>query len=187
MKIEKEWGIDLIGRKMSHQPWLINNHGEYIQPEKKAIEETYSISGEAINETLLYFEECDGDIDSLIELLNQHVIDNKFSIKREDLLDKSRWYTNEYYFYFIMFAKKVIGRYDFHFGENSNEPLSVYHKIYEQGFVKFPPWGKDENRNVIHEITSLNLYFCILVLENIFKIDADEFILFLNNILPVSY
>ena len=43
-----------------------------------------------------------------------------------------RWYTEEYYFYFIMFTKKIVRRYDFHFGEDREERLSEHHRIYEK-------------------------------------------------------
>jgi len=109
------WGIDLTGRKMRHQPWPINKEGKFQEPANNDREEIYGISGEAVRETLLYFEECGGSTEKLIQLLNEHVIDTVFHIDREALLDKTRWYNNEYYFYFIMFTKKVMRDYDWKF------------------------------------------------------------------------
>ncbi|MBN2534581.1 MAG: response regulator [Spirochaetales bacterium] len=138
------WGIDLVGRKMRHQPWPINKEGKYQEPANNDREEIYGISGEAVNETLLYFEECGGSTERLIQLLNEHVIDTLFRIDREALLDKTRWYNNEYYFYFIMFTKKVMGDYDWRFTKGENVQLSVYHKIYEIGYLRFTPYGEEE-------------------------------------------
>ncbi len=137
-------GIDLIGRKMHYYPWKIDKSGNYIQPTEIEIKEVYGISGEAINETLIYFEKSKGNTEILIQLLNDHVPDSRFLVTREILLDKSRWYNNEYYFYFIMFTKKIIGDYNWHFTKGDNVQLSIYHKIYEYGFLKYVPYGGDE-------------------------------------------
>jgi hypothetical protein len=55
---DKKWGIDLTGRKMWYEPWPTDEAGKYRQPTETEIEEVYGISGEAVCETLLSFEEC---------------------------------------------------------------------------------------------------------------------------------
>jgi len=141
---QEEWGIDITGRKMWYEAWHTDNLGNYKQPNESEIKNTYGVSGEAFNETLLFFEEQGGDTGQLIELLNKHVLDNRFIVKRENLLDKSRWYTNEYYFYFIMFTKKIMNDYNWHFTKGENVLLSEYHMIYEHGFLRLMPYGEDE-------------------------------------------
>ena len=148
-----DWGIDLTNRKMKYQPWTIDIEGKYIAPSEEEKDKIYGISGDAVRETLIYFEECSGDTDELIRLLNEHIIDNRFFIDRESLLDNKRWYNNEYYFYFQIFCKKIIGRYNWHFGECSNEQLSVYHKIWEKGKFGFVPFG-GEHKHINHAIIS---------------------------------
>ena len=64
--------------------------GNYKTPGKNQIKSIYSISDEAFHETLKYFEECGGDTKKVIVLLNNHVIDKRFYVERETLLDKSR-------------------------------------------------------------------------------------------------
>ena len=152
IKEKQQWGIDLIGRKMWYESWPIDKNEEYRNPLDKEKEEIYGMSGEAINETLLYFEECGGNTKKLIKLLNDHVIDSRFFIEREKLLDKTRWYTNEYYFYFIMFTKKVFDDYNWRFTKGEDVQLSIYHKIYEIGHLKFLPYGgeeKDDSYNLM--------------------------------------
>ncbi len=147
------WGIDITNRKMRYEPWTVDKEGKYRIPTKYEIKEIYGISGEAVNETFLYFEECNGNTQKLIQLLNEHVIDKRFLIDRETLLDKSRWYNNEYYFYFIMFTKKVIGDYNWHFTKGEDVQLSIYHKIYEIGFLRYMPYGgeeKDDTYSVVN-------------------------------------
>ncbi|MDY6905934.1 MAG: adenylate/guanylate cyclase domain-containing protein [Thermodesulfobacteriota bacterium] len=142
----ENWGIDLEGRMMRHDPWPVNQRGQYQEPLQKEITGTYGISGQATAETLRYFEKCGGETGRLVRLLNGHIPDRMFTLSRQHLLDETRWYTNEYYFYFQMFCKKLIGRYDWHFGENSKTPLSVYHKIWEKGFLRYTPYaGKEKD------------------------------------------
>nr|HPJ36419.1 HAMP domain-containing sensor histidine kinase [Spirochaetota bacterium] len=183
----KNWGIELEGRMMWYKPWPSNEDEKYSPPTDKEIEETYSISGEAVRETLLYFEECGGDTDSLINLLNTHTFSENYHITKDELLDISRWYTNEYYFYFIMFTKKVIGRYDFHYGENSDAQLSVYHKCFEKGFLNFCPWGQDDYGIIVKDQTLGNISGPLLYIEEELKIDATDFLIFLNSILSESF
>ena len=161
----KYWGIDLTGRKMWHKPWPVDKDGSYKAPDEKDIDEIYGLSGEAVKETLVYFEECGGDTGRLVDMLNEHTYSDEYIITREDLLSSDRWYTNEYYFYFIMFTKKVIGRYDFHFGENIDEQLSVYHKCFEKGFLRFYPWGREVNGSIVRDQTLGNITGPLLYLK----------------------
>jgi hypothetical protein len=71
----KNWGIDLTGCKMWYEPWTTDENGKYRNPNEKEIEEIYGISGEAVVETLEYFEQCGGNVQTIIEMLNEHVID----------------------------------------------------------------------------------------------------------------
>ncbi len=157
MKLNQHLGIDLTSRKMWYESWPVDKSGKYRDPLDNEKEEIFCKAGEAVRETLIYFEECGGNTDKLIKLLNEHVLDKRFIINRETLLDKRRWYNNEYYFYFIMFTKKVIGRFDFHYGEDSDKRLSIYHSIYEKGFIEKIPWGIDENRNFIRDHSTENI------------------------------
>lgn len=184
--VESKWGIDLENRNMKYQPWPCDVEGKYFEPAEDEKDKIYGISGEAVRETLLYFEECDGDTDKLVELLNAHIIDNKYIINRDELLDSRRWYNNEYYFYFQMFCKKIIGRYDWRFGEGKNEQLSVYHKIWEKGFLDFIPFGND-NEVEVHDLTVNQIYPLIIYLEEDLNISSIELIFFLNFIIEKKY
>lgn len=137
-------GINLEGRKMRHEPWPVNAYGRYREPSQNEIDSVYGISGQAVAESMLYFEDCAGDSSRLVELLNEHAPNETFAVSRSLLLDETRWYTNEYYFYFQMFCKTLLGRYDWHFGENSSEQLSIYHKIWEKGFLRYTPYAGNE-------------------------------------------
>ncbi len=187
MTADKTWGIDLMGRKMWYTPWPADENGFYRGPSADEIKTIYCISGEAANETLLYFEECGGDTGILVSMLNEHMADNRFTAVRADLLDKTRWYSNEFYFYFIMFTKKVIGRYDFHFGENSNEQLSEHHKIYEKGFMDYIPYGKTGSGTPVHDVTTNNVLGLLLYLEKVQFINTSDIISFINNNMNSSY
>ncbi len=145
------WGIDIIDRQMLYNPWKTDINGYYVQPDKKEISEVFGISGEAVAETFTYFKECHGDCSKLITLLNRHINNDRFKVSENTLLDKDYWFTNEFYFYFQMFCKKVIGRYDWHYGENHNIELSAYHKIYEKGLLKFIPYAGEE-KDATHAI-----------------------------------
>jgi len=138
------WGIDVEGRPMDFAPWVVNISGECITPTRNEIDSVYGINGSAVAETLEYFETCGGDTERLVAMLNSHVIDRSYQITRAELLDAERWYTNEYYFYYIMFTKKIIGRYDFRFGEGKDEQLSRYHRKYEQGYLHYSPYGQPD-------------------------------------------
>jgi PAS domain S-box-containing protein len=142
--VDEKWGIDLRGRTMVYAPWPINHRGEYRSPSEEEIRKVYGVSGEAVEETLRYFEECGGDTDALVRLLNEHAVDDRFVIDRDSLLARHRWYTNEYYFYFIMFTKSVMNDYSWYFTIGGNVQLSKYHKIYEKGFLEYVPYGENE-------------------------------------------
>ncbi|HNX25634.1 MAG TPA: histidine kinase N-terminal 7TM domain-containing protein, partial [Spirochaetota bacterium] len=187
MNADKDWGIDLTGRKMWYQPWPVDENGLYREPSADEIETTYCISGEAVNETLFYFEECGGDSERLVTMLNEHMAGKMYIITRHDLLDAEKWYSNEFYFYFIMFTKKVIGRYDFHFGENSSEQLSEHHKIYEKGFMEFIPYGKTVSGTPVHDVTTNNVLGLLLYLEKVLLINTSDIISFINNNLNSRY
>ena len=183
-KTNNNWGIDLTGRKMWYIPWPIDNNGKYRNPTDEEIEEIYGISGEAINETLLYFEKCSGDTKKLLKLLNDHVIDDRFIIDRNMLLDKTKWYTNEYYFYFIMFTKKVIDDYNWHFKKKEDKQLSIFHRIYEIGHLRFLPY-EGEEKTVSHNI----VHAMIRCYEN--KYDFSDFLnwaeILVTNKISISY
>jgi|GEM_PF-1940258 len=187
MTSKKRWGINLEGRTMWYEPWPSDDFNNYRKPTSDEIEDIYCISGEAVKETTLYFEECGGKTTDLIELLNNHIIDKRFIVTREVLLDESLWYTNEYYFYFIMFTKRVIGRYDFHFGEDSDEQLSLYHKIYEKGFIDNKPWGKDDNGEEIQEYAITLNHLPLAYIEDTLNLNSDDFISFINSVLPEGF
>jgi PAS domain S-box-containing protein len=142
--VSEKWGIDLLGRKMRYEPWPVTIEGEYRQPREEEIEHVFGVSGEAIEETLLYFEECGGDSEKLIRMLNDHVTDNRFCVNREMLIDPGRFYTNEYYFYFIMFTKRIMNDYGWHFSKGEEIQLSRYHKLYELGFIENIPYGENK-------------------------------------------
>lgn len=162
----ENWGISLEGAKMRHEPWPVTTYGKYREPSQNEIDSVYGISGQAVSETILYFEDCGGDSSRLVELLNEHVLNETFAASRSLLLDATRWYTNEYYFYFQMFCKKMMGRYDWHFGENSSVQLSGYHKIWEKGFLQYTPYaGEDKDSTfsmlfaIFHAYSARNVDF----------------------------
>ncbi len=174
---------------MLYEPWPLEG-GEYRSPDTEESRDRYAVSGTAVRETLQYFEECGGDTVRLVGLLNSHAVDGRYRTSRSDLLDDTRWYTNEYYFYFIMFTKKVIGRYDFRYGENdpdgANKPLSEHHRIYELGMMRRRPWGIDEDGREIRDVTMSNLIAARYSFSSDQKL-LEDFIQFLNNCLPDDY
>lgn len=138
--------IDLNGRRMRHAPWTVDSQGLYQSPSPEEITETYGISGVAVRETLIYFEQCRGSLEKLAALLNGHAPGTDYSVARASLMDEDRWYTNEYYFYLVMFCKDLIGRFDWHFGEFSTIQLSGHHRIWEKGSLRFVPYaGPDKD------------------------------------------
>jgi signal transduction histidine kinase/DNA-binding NarL/FixJ family response regulator len=186
LKVDAEkWGINIRNRTMLYDPWPTDQENQYRPPTDKEKFETYSISGEAVRETLLYFEACGGDHEELVSLLNSHIRNSKFSIIYDNLLSSKRWYNNEYYFYFIMFTKELMGRYDFHFGENNREQLSEYHRIYEKGFIEYKPWGCTENDQIVGDITITNLTACFISLEQKMN-NSNEMLHFINSSNPDS-
>ena len=193
MQKNKKHEIDLTGRKMWYEPWPVNEDENYKQPSEQEIDETYGIPGDTFNETLLYYEECGGNTDQLLKLLNEHTPDDKFHINREALIDKSRWYNCEYYFYFIMFTKKLIGRYDFRYGENNNVKLSKYHRPFEKPCMNFNPWGDDSENNKIGDIDGFIIDFSYHHTKSLIKskerkiIFDNELISFLRSFLHDKY
>ena len=144
---------------MHYNPWPINDKNEYREPDEKEIHDIYGISGEAIKETLLQFEQDHGDTQELILLLNSHVASKEFIITRSDLLNQTRWYTNEYYFYFIMFTKVVMNDYSWRFSRGDDLQLSKHHKIYEKGFLRCIPYGGKE-KDVTYSIIQPIFKYC---------------------------
>lgn len=147
--------IDVNGRPMRHAPWAVDSQGRYRPPSSKEMTETFGISGAAVRETLIYFEQCRGDSAALVERLNRHVAGDRHHVTRLDLLDGSRWYTNEYYFYLVMFCKDLIGRFDWHFGEFSTGQLSEHHKIWEKGPLRFTPYAGPEKDSTFSMIKAM--------------------------------
>ena len=147
--------IKLNGRGMRHAPWTVDSQGFYRPPSEKESTEIYGVSGVAFRETLLYFEACGGSTPELAELLNSHVPGDGFVIFRPQLLDERRWYTSEYYFYFVMFCKQLIGRFDWHFGENAPARLSGHHRIWEKGPLRYVPYGGPEKDSTFSMIKAM--------------------------------
>ena len=141
--VQAKWGIELGDRAMAYAPWPIDQQGEYRPPGADELRGTYGASGEAVEETLRYFEACGGDTGALIRLLNEHAFDGHFAVDRDFLLSRHHWYTNEFYFYFIMYTKKVMNDYTWHFSLGDDVQLSMYHLIYEKGFLDFVPYGEN--------------------------------------------
>ncbi|MEW6076384.1 MAG: adenylate/guanylate cyclase domain-containing protein [Thermodesulfobacteriota bacterium] len=148
-------GIMLAGRGMRHAPWTVDSQGCYRPPSEKESTEVYGIAGTAVRETLLYFEQCRGSTPDLVDRLNRHVPGDRFFITRAGLLDEDRWYTHEYYFYFQMFCKQFIGRFDWHFGEYSTAQLSEHHKIWEKGPLRYIPYGGPEKDSTFSMIRAM--------------------------------
>ncbi len=142
--MDENWGIDLTGRKMKFQPWHVDKANNYVRPTEFVIEEIYGIAGEAVNETLLYFEECGGNTEELIKILNEHSFENFNNITRDIFLDLNRYYTNEFYFYLVMFCKLLINDYNWRFNKGEGVQLSEFHKIWEIGFLRYEPFGGKE-------------------------------------------
>ncbi len=150
-----KWGIDLEGRRMKFDPWATDESGAYRAPGERERELVYGISGEAVSETLRYFAACGGSVDGLVEALDRHAPDGRFATDAESLLDPTRMYSNEYYFYFVMFAKKLMKDYDWRYTRGTGVQLSVHHKIYEIGFLRYPPYGeriKDDTNSILYGI-----------------------------------
>lgn len=151
--------IDISTRKMVYVPWLLDENLNYKQPSKNAIKEVYGINGQTIIETYSKFLIEGGDSDSLLSDLNSALSEFGLRISNDDLFDSLRWYTNEFYFYFIMLVKKNIGNFEWYYSDLADNTLCLNHKIYEAGVLRFSPFGKDcKNIN--------NSLFCI-ILENL--------------------
>lgn len=185
--MDRDWEIDLTGRRMKYPPYPTDREYNYKDPSQEEIDEVFEISGEAVAETLIYFEEREGDTAKLVELINEHIIGEKFYISREILIDASRWWNNEFYFYFIMFCKKIIGRYDWHFGENSDKDLSIYHRLYEKGFMGKAPWGEDDNGNKVTDTVMSQVSYNLIFIEEILFLDSNEFVDWVNSLIPTKY
>lgn len=179
----KAWGIDLVGRKMLYAPWPIDGRGVYCAPTEKERAERFGISGGAVRESLLYFEACGGSIGALAEMLDRHAISDTFVITPTELLDADRWYGYEYYFYLQMFCKKLLNRYDWHFGENGDGQLGECHKIWEKGLIEGEPFG-DAN---IHDYAMNNCIAQYLYLKEDMGIDTADLVGFLNAVLPEGF
>jgi signal transduction histidine kinase/DNA-binding NarL/FixJ family response regulator len=181
------WGIDLEGRKMRYESWPLSPAGGYRAPSEAEREKTFGIKGEALAETLAYFESQGGDSSRLVSMLNEHALDERFTIDRDGLMDAERWYNSEYYFYFIMFGKKVIGRYDFHFGEGKDRQLSEYHRIIEKGRMDFVPFGLDSDGAIIQDIATITNAAVLSYLDNEMKVNTGEFYSWMGLSFPVGY
>ncbi len=180
--------IDLTGLKMSYSPYPVDrNTNNYINPTEEERKLVYEISGEAVRETLIYFEECNGNTNDLVTLLNQHMVNSTFLISRNMLLNQAIWWNNEFYFYFIMFCKKIIGRFDWHFGENSDALVSVHHRLYEKGSMQKTPWGEDENGKKVTDATISNALINFIFIEDSFFIDSSYYLSLLNKFLDEKY
>lgn len=141
MHTSSNCGIDLRGRIMRHNPWPVDKNLQYRRPEEEEITETYGISGQALKETSLAFKKDGGDISLLIDYLNRHTPSSYYRVDEALLLNEKRWYTNEFYFYFIMFTKTIMGNYNWHYSEGPGIQLSEYHKIYEIGHLCYNPFA----------------------------------------------
>ncbi|MCG8572748.1 MAG: ATP-binding protein [Spirochaetes bacterium] len=144
MNESKRWGIDVTGRIMWYNPWPTDKDFNYCQPVELERNEIYINCGQALKETYLAFKEAGGNTNQLFEYLNNHTPAPHFLVNEEILLDCQRWYTNEFYFYFIMFTKKVLNDYNWCYSEETGKQLSEHHKIYEIGYLKYDPFGKTE-------------------------------------------
>jgi len=171
---------------MLYEPWPVDDQGQYRAPDAKEAESTFCASGEAVAETLEYFESLGGDTERLVSLLNAHVPDPRFDVIRATLFDPGRRYADEYYFYFINFTKKVTGRYNFHFGEGSDERLSEHHWIYEKGFMEHAPWGTDSDGHIHHDVTMMNLSVLYIFLESVDGDIARFFLTLMSIVLPMG-
>jgi hypothetical protein len=173
-------GIDLEGRMMRHSPWPLDAAGRYRVPTKKDPGETFIISGEALRETLLLFESEGGDAGFLVDRLNAHS-PLGYAVDRAALLDASRWYGPEYYFYFNVFAKKLLGDFEFCYGRDKTEPLSRYHRYYEVGKLEGPPWGVNPDGSMIKGLGMINFSALIRYLEDVLGEGSDDVLLWLGS------
>lgn len=98
------------------------------------------ISGKAIADTLHYFEVCGGKVPALLAVLADHSMLGSPALSRELFLDGGSAFSPEFFFYLTSFAKELVGRDDFHFGEGSDELLSEHRRIYERGPARNWPW-----------------------------------------------
>ncbi len=181
--MKKEWGIDLEGRRMRWEPWPHDGDGVFRSPRTADEENMYAIAGSAATETAGALAAAGHDVKLLVDLLNHHFIDSRFSISVEDLRDPRRAYSHECYFYIIMFAKRVAGDYGFRYLPPSGQ-CDVHHKIYEQGFLRFKPWGVDEGGKQVADVTSNLLGVMFATIDAVVESGSDEFVVFMSSILP---
>ncbi len=187
--------IDLQNRKMIYAPWHMDHDGHNQPASKKEIENTYTISGQAVAEVLDYFEKraeielgisAEEATSTLIARLNFQMPADRYRVNRIDLKDTGRFYSNEFYFYFIINTKFIMKRQDFHFGENDHIALNNTHKIYEKGTMEYPPFGIFENK-LIHDVTSANNLMLLIYLEQNLHLDTTDYIILINSFLKKPY
>jgi signal transduction histidine kinase/DNA-binding response OmpR family regulator len=177
--MERSWGIDLEGRVMRYEPWAVDEAGRYSRHETIRRYSPNPIGGEALRESLLFFEAEGGDSRQLIELLNRHA-PKGFAIDRESLLDDSRLYGAEYYFYFTMFTKRLMNDFAFKYRSNDNPVLSKHHRYYERGKIDTVPWGIDICGNSVKGLALLNIAFPLRYIEEELGLEVEELVAWLN-------
>lgn len=156
--MSEKWGIDITNRIMKYQPWKVDRNYEYVEPTSIEIQKTYGINSSTIIEVYNAFIQDGGDYKALIGLLNSHAFNSKFILTHETILNNYRWYTNEFYFYLIMFTKTIIGDYDWCY---KSDDYSSFHKIYEIGHLRYIPFGKN-----IQDVTNTVIVSILCFLEN---------------------
>ena len=115
---------------MLHRPW---GEGQTAFP----------MPGQVPERIFSAFIEAGGQGEELCQLLNQHMPVPEFAITQEELLGADRFYSLEFYFYLVDFAKILLDDPLFRYTVDETTQLPGYHRILEQGPMKWKPWLLD--------------------------------------------
>jgi signal transduction histidine kinase/DNA-binding NarL/FixJ family response regulator len=171
-------GLSLRGRPMKHEPWP--RPGSRGQDKRHPSPgDDFAISGEAFRESFLYFLRRGGDGEALVSLMNEHAPAG-FTADKDLLLDPGRWYGAEYYFYFNLFMKELMGDFGFSFDPGEGVMLSRFHRYYEAGKLRGTPWGPGPDGGAVGGLASINLLFPLRYIRDELGLPVDEILAWLN-------
>lgn len=173
---------------MKFEPWPRDEAREFRVPGAVEIRLTFGVSGRAVRESLVYFTARGGSPAALATGIERLCPDDGWKLTAADLLDASRWYSNECYFYIVMLQKELLGDACFHYPADEIGGLSAFHKIYERGPMKFVPWGVDpETGKSVHDFSFGSLSAIARYVSNELRISLSEVIYLANRFLPDGY
>lgn len=158
--MNKYRGIDLRGRMMLHPPWTAKRSNfHFSQKEMNPFPQPAVV----IRKITQAFLDAGGSLKLLATYLNNHVPEDRYKLKPNELLESERKYSLEYYFYLVQFTKLLTGDENFRYVPHNQKQLPAEHRIIEQGTMHFPPWitekkGGEKGYLSITNMTSMFAY-----------------------------